>query len=60
MGFEELTGSEHGLSRTTRSSERWTISIGFERTGVSCLQGVKGFETCEWKVALSKYSILRI
>ncbi len=33
-----LTGREHGLSRTTRSSDRWITSIGLDNTGVSCLQ----------------------
>ena len=33
----KLTGRLQGLSRTTSSSERWTTSIGFDNTGVSCL-----------------------
>ena len=33
-----LTGRLQGLSSTTSSSERWTTSIGFDNTGVSCLK----------------------
>ena len=33
-----LTGNEQGLSSTTRSSDRWTTSMGLESTGVSCLK----------------------
>lgn len=33
-----LTGSEHGLSKTTKSSSTWISLIGFAKTGVSCLQ----------------------
>lgn len=32
-----LTGTEHGLSITTRSLSRWIILIGWSKTGVSCL-----------------------
>lgn len=33
----QLTGSEHGLSKTTRSLSRWIILMGCANTGVSCL-----------------------
>lgn len=38
ISWLQLTGREHGLSSTTRSSERWITSMGLDRTGVSCLQ----------------------
>ena len=46
LALLQLTGREHGLSRTTRSSDRWITSMGLDRTGVSCLQLPSGIVIC--------------